>query len=404
MYRYGAAFLKAFMHLEPDKKSDSFQKAQLAIDSWWDETEHERSAEQPVIRPTSHMGPVPLSINIIVRDEEQYLPRLLRSIEGLRAQELVVVDTGSTDRTVEIAREAGARVISFPWNDSFADARNVALSHSTQDWVCWFDADDELAVGGVDLVRSLAVSGTPVNYHHFRLSYGLTMSAQLRFWKRSTGNTWWPFLHERIWPNGPVQHHPEIVVHHYDDERRPAKIQRNIELLTKAIEREPINQYWRFYQMVTLAVAGRHSEALEQALVYLNLTNDADEHVGPRNYARYLVAWCSLRLEPREPKKAMELCLQGVAVSPCVAEFWCLMGDIYLYYNRPFDAYQCYDVALLVGHWNWSRFWLTDVSKYDQYPRDMKEKIRNHVGQTNFDLYMRQEKFSDVPGGRISLL
>ena len=66
------------------------------------------------------------SLTMIVRDEERNLPACLASIRGL-FNEIVVVDTGSTDRTREIAREFGARVFDFVWVNDFAEARNAAL-------------------------------------------------------------------------------------------------------------------------------------------------------------------------------------------------------------------------------------------------------------------------------------
>ena len=78
---------------------------------------------------------------MIVRDEEDNLSHCLESVAGL-FDEIVIVDTGSTDRTVEIARSFGARVFDFVWVDDFAAARNAALARATGDYAFWLDADD----------------------------------------------------------------------------------------------------------------------------------------------------------------------------------------------------------------------------------------------------------------------
>jgi glycosyltransferase involved in cell wall biosynthesis len=78
---------------------------------------------------------------MIVRDEEKNLSHCLESVSGV-FDEVVVVDTGSSDRTVEIAQEFGARVFEFTWIDDFAAARNEALAHATGDYAFWLDADD----------------------------------------------------------------------------------------------------------------------------------------------------------------------------------------------------------------------------------------------------------------------
>jgi tetratricopeptide (TPR) repeat protein len=93
-----------------------------------------------------------LSLCMIVKDEEEMLPGCLEAIrEGV--DEMVIVDTGSTDRTVEIAESFGATVLHFPWNGSFADARNVSLEAATGDWIVYLDADEHLIREDVPLLR-----------------------------------------------------------------------------------------------------------------------------------------------------------------------------------------------------------------------------------------------------------
>ena len=84
-----------------------------------------------------------LSVCLIAKNEEKFIGQCLASVRDLAAQ-IVLVDTGSTDRTVEIAREFKAEVHSFAWTDDFSAARNEALKHATGDWVLFIDADEEL--------------------------------------------------------------------------------------------------------------------------------------------------------------------------------------------------------------------------------------------------------------------
>jgi tetratricopeptide (TPR) repeat protein len=94
-----------------------------------------------------------LSVCIITRNEELNLPRALASVRGV-ADEVIVADTGSTDRTVQIATEAGAVVHHFPWCDDFSAARNFAISHARGNWIFWLDADEELLAESADELRS----------------------------------------------------------------------------------------------------------------------------------------------------------------------------------------------------------------------------------------------------------
>lgn len=94
-----------------------------------------------------------ISACLIVRDEERFLDACLASI-GPLVDEIVVVDTGSVDRTPEIAAAHGARVLHAPWTDDFAAARNVALDAARHPWVLVIDADERLIAGDPDEVRA----------------------------------------------------------------------------------------------------------------------------------------------------------------------------------------------------------------------------------------------------------
>jgi glycosyltransferase involved in cell wall biosynthesis len=83
---------------------------------------------------------------MIARNEAENLGRCLRSVEGL-VDEIVVVDTGSTDDTVEIALSFGAKVIASQWRDDFSLARNISLENASGDWIFFLDCDEELAPG-----------------------------------------------------------------------------------------------------------------------------------------------------------------------------------------------------------------------------------------------------------------
>src|SRR5207253_1218124 len=91
---------------------------------------------------------------MIVRNEDMNLSSCLESVRGV-FDEIVVVDTGSTDRTREIACAFGAQVFEFAWVDDFAAARNVALSHATGDYAFWVDADDVLDPPEREKLRAL---------------------------------------------------------------------------------------------------------------------------------------------------------------------------------------------------------------------------------------------------------
>lgn len=93
-----------------------------------------------------------LSLCMIVRNEEAFLEECLASARPI-VDELIIVDTGSTDQTPAIARKYGANVIFHPWNDDFSEARNVGLDRATGDWILMLDADECLAPEGHAEIR-----------------------------------------------------------------------------------------------------------------------------------------------------------------------------------------------------------------------------------------------------------
>lgn len=95
-----------------------------------------------------------LSLCMIVKDEERMLPRCLEAARPA-VDEIIVVDTGSSDATIEIARSFGARVIERPWTGSFSEPRNVSFDAATSDWILYLDADEVLVAEDVQRLREL---------------------------------------------------------------------------------------------------------------------------------------------------------------------------------------------------------------------------------------------------------
>ena len=96
-----------------------------------------------------------ISLCMIVKNEEENLARCLDSARDI-VDEIIIVDTGSTDRTVDIAESYGARVFYHPWEGSFSKARNYSLKYATCDWILILDADEELNKEGTPRLKEIA--------------------------------------------------------------------------------------------------------------------------------------------------------------------------------------------------------------------------------------------------------
>lgn len=114
------------------------------------------AAPVPTHVETVQAAPAPPTITLcmIAKNEEQLIAQAINSVRSI-VSEVVVVDTGSTDRTVEIVTALGAKVLHMPWDNDFAAPRNLSIQHATGDWILVLDADEAIAETDIDALRSL---------------------------------------------------------------------------------------------------------------------------------------------------------------------------------------------------------------------------------------------------------
>lgn len=105
-------------------------------------------------QPLSKNGRPTISACMIAKNEERFLARCLKSIETA-VDEIILVDTGSTDGTVGIAKSFGAKVYHHLWRNNFSEARNHSLRYATGEWILYIDADEELAQEDIPLLHRL---------------------------------------------------------------------------------------------------------------------------------------------------------------------------------------------------------------------------------------------------------
>ena len=152
-------------------------------------------------------GRATVSLCMIVKDEARHLPAVLQSVRPL-VDEIVVVDTGSSDRSADIARVFGARIFSFPWSGSFSEARNFSLAQASCGWILVLDADERLSAGDLPPLRALLErSVTPTAYSFTTRNY--TTQIARKNWTANAGEYpgeergcgWTPSDKVRLFPN-----------------------------------------------------------------------------------------------------------------------------------------------------------------------------------------------------------
>ncbi|MGB9920962.1 MAG: glycosyltransferase [Moorellales bacterium] len=220
-----------------------------------------------------------VSLCLIAKDEEANLPRCLASVAGL-VDEVIVVDTGSSDRTPELARTFGARVFHLPWEDDFARARNYSLEQASGQWIFCLDADEELVGGRERLGELLAAEGvegywveilnlvdTPEGVRDCLRHYSL------RLWRHRPHYRFRGPIHEEIFssirearPEARLAVAPLRIVHYgYTAAAKKVrnKAERNLRIVERALAADPANPELKYYQGLEYWQLGRPQKAAE---------------------------------------------------------------------------------------------------------------------------------------------
>ena len=217
---------------------------------------------------------ITISLCMIVKDEEAVLERCLRSVV-CAMDEIIIVDTGSTDSTREIAEQFTDNVYDFPWQNDFALARNFAFSKATKNYCMWLDADDVMPEAELD--KLIALKGTllpevdivTMRYHtHFDAhGYPILTSMRERLIRRGHAGYWEGAVHECIPLTGRVQHEP-IAVHH---KKMGDSGDRNLNIYREKLKRgEDFSPRETYYFAREWMDHGVHENALEWFAKFLN--------------------------------------------------------------------------------------------------------------------------------------
>lgn len=263
-----------------------------------------------------------ISLVMIAKNEEEYLRDCLESVRGV-VDEIILVDTGSTDSTRDIALEYGAKVFDHPWQDDFSDARNVSLAHATGEWALWLDADERLTSESAVKIRAMVdaasdnVGGFMATFRNY-LSKGPNADI---FWHRAcrlfrnvpsarfTGR-----VHEQnargIEAAGLEIHASDIQIDHLGyasevmDERN--KHERFISMLRREIEENPSDSYANF-QMYNLGNAYYIKGDMENAIEWFSKAAEKVEAQFDFT-AMLFVQWATAYYRLRRPVEALEIC------------------------------------------------------------------------------------------------
>lgn len=209
-----------------------------------------------------------VSLCMIVRDEEDVLGRCLESVKGL-FDEICIVDTGSHDGTVSVAKKYTDKLFFFEWCDDFSAARNYAFSHASGDYLFWLDADDVVEKADKELLYLLFSQLDAISPDVVMLPYNVAFDPsgrvllsyeRERLVRAGCGFEFSGAVHEAITPRGKIIHFNAAISHR---KTHPSEPGRNLRILEKQIsENGGSNPRNCYYFARELSEAHRLDEAI----------------------------------------------------------------------------------------------------------------------------------------------
>lgn len=236
------------------------------------------------------MKRLPISVCLIVKNEESYLDACLKSVKDW-VNEIIVVDTGSTDKTVEIAKDNGAKVSHFEWIGDFAAARNESIKHAKNPLILQLDADEEIIQKSIPWFEKEYpynnFDGYYLPLHNLRDASSeeiLLTHRLIRFYKNHPQIRYQFKIHENIIiPSGRVALSEAEILHKgYGKEvNNENKSKRNLELLLNNIRDKPNDPISHFYASQSFSAMGKSLDAYKacQKALRLGVTYPVKAHV-----------------------------------------------------------------------------------------------------------------------------
>lgn len=271
-----------------------------------------------------------LSLCMIVRDEEERLGACLDSVKEA-VDEIVIADTGSTDRTKEIASRYTDRILDVKWEDDFAAARNASMKAATKPFILWLDADDVLDPPEREKLIALkdriseAVDAVMMPYHYAFSTDGrpALVFDRERIVRRAAGFLFEGAVHEAMSVSGNVIRE-DIIVRHTGSHGESSN-RRNLAIYRRLLEqgRQMAARDWYYYAR-ELKSAGEYEEAVDAFDRFLRM----DGWLENRLDAQIRKGECHLALGDREAAKASYL--SAMAHGAPRAEALCAMGECLL--------------------------------------------------------------------------
>lgn len=287
-----------------------------------------------------------ISLCMIVKNEEMHISRCLDSVAGL-VEEIIVVDTGSVDRTVEIVSDYTSKIYSYLWKDDFADARNYSFSKASMDYCMWMDADDILE--GVEKDKFLQLkqtlsSDTDIVMMKYNTSFDEAGKPSFSYfrerWIRNNSQyRWLGEVHEVIPPSGKIVYSDIAISHKKINAGDP---DRNLNIYRKMLaEGKTLDPRQQYYYGRELYYHSQYQEAISVLEQFLRLEEGWIEN---KIEACSICAHCYFSLG--QEQSALNTLLRSMGFDLPRAELCCEIGKYFFDHGNYHIAAYWYETAL----------------------------------------------------------
>lgn len=295
-----------------------------------------------------------LSVCLITKNEQAFLGGCLDSVAAV-ADEIVVVDSGSSDATVSIARSYGARVLQHRWADDYSAARNQGIDAARAEWILCMEADERLCTPDSTLeclrTASDSAGGFLVERHDIVTSPAdgkteFNNIGMVRLLRRHPAIRYTGIVHER--PGKTIlaagfEIHTALgvklshLVNHLSPERLRAKQEKYLQLLDRELARDPVNHWARYYRGKTLWYLGRLDEAEAD---FRCVAVDGRCASSMRAWALDMLG--ALLIERDRLTEAIDSVHQSLGLVPHQSLAHCILGDLYYRTGQYLQAIETY--------------------------------------------------------------
>lgn len=301
-----------------------------------------------------------LCLCMIVKDEEKNLERCFESVKGL-VDEIVLVDTGSSDNTVELAQRLGAKVYHYPWDESFANARNFAMTRTKSEWLLLLDADEALDWDSrpkvAEFIATTSLDGAYFRVRNYMGHYSpkrYTLHNALRLLRNNGKYRYVGSIHEQITCDeaDKISEHftaLDAVVHHYgylyEAVREKQKRKRNLPILERQLQENPTEPFTLFNIGNEYVALGDYKTALEYYLKSKNHLKDRRIAFGPHLFFRTINTYGLLN----QHQNALEAIREGLENYPRCTDFEYIRASLLIGRKRYTLAIQSLEKCLQMG-------------------------------------------------------